>query len=137
MKIREVASITAPDTNMLIIDPWDKSIIGEIKQGLLAANAGFTPNIDGEIIRIVLPPMTSEDRERYVKMMFAKLEDGKVKIRQVRADGMHTVKKDFENKVITEDEKFAGEKKIQQFTDEFIEKIEAAGEKKKAELLQI
>jgi ribosome recycling factor len=69
--------------------------------------------------------------------MFAKLEDGKVKIRQVRADGMHTVKKDFENKVITEDEKFAGEKKIQQFTDEFIEKIEAAGEKKKAELLQI
>jgi len=137
LKVQELATISAPDTSSLVIDPWDKSIIGEIKQGILAANVGLNPNIDGEIIRIALPPLTTEDREKYVKLLSAKLENGRVMIRQIRGDAMHEIRKKFEAKEMTEDEKFAQEKRLQGLTDEFIRNIEAVGERKKQELLQI
>ncbi len=137
LKIQELATISAPDNQTLIIDPWDKSIIGEIKQGILAANVGLNPSQDGQIIRIVLPPLTTEDREKYVKLLSTKLENGKVMIRQARGDSMHEIKKSFEAKELTEDEKFAKEKLLQEITDSYIEKIEEVGERKKEELLQI
>jgi ribosome recycling factor len=137
LKIQELATITAPDTQVLVIAPWDKSIIGEIRQGILAANVGLNPSIDGEILRITLPPMTSEDREKYVKLLSMKLENGRVMIRQIRGDFMRDIKTGFEKKEITEDEKFANEKKLQEITDEFVGKIEEMGQKKKEELLQL
>jgi ribosome recycling factor len=137
LRVMELASITSPDPTQIVISPWDKSIIGDIKKGILEANIGMNPNIDGEIIRIVVPPLTTEDREKYVKLLSQKLENGKVVIRQVRADEMHDIKKKFEAKEITEDEKFGSEKKIQELTDKFIGNIEEMGERKKSELLQI
>ena len=137
LKVQELSTISAPDTQSLVIDPWDKSIIGEIKQGILVANVGLNPMIDGEIIRISLPPLTTEDREKYVKLLSTKLESGRVMIRQIRGDSMHEIRKRFEEKEVTEDEKFAQEKKLQEITDEFIGSIEAVGERKKTELLQI
>src|SRR3990170_7009645 len=117
LKLIELATISAPDTQALVIDPWDKSVIGEIRQGILAANIGMNPSIDGQIIRIVLPPLTTEDREKYVKLLSTKLENGKVMIRQTRGDSMHEIKKSFEAKELTEDEKFAKEKLLQEITD--------------------
>jgi len=137
LKIQELATITTPDTQMIIIDPWDKSIIGEIRQGILAANIGMNPAIAGEIIRISLPPLTTEDREKFVKLLSTKLENGKIAIRQIRGDAMHEIKKSFEEKELSEDEKFDLEKKIQAITDEFVGKIDEAGNRKKQELLQI
>lgn len=137
MRIMELASITSPDPTQIVISPWDKSIIGDIRKGILEANTGLNPSIDGEIIRIVIPPLTTEDREKYVKILSGKLESGKVMVRQVRADEMHEIKKKFEAKEMTEDEKFASEKKLQEITDSFIQKIDEMGEKKKAELMQI
>ena len=137
LKLQEVATISTPDTQTLIIDPWDKSIIGEIRQGILAANVGMNPSIDGEIIRISMPPLTTEDRDKYVKLLSTKLENGRVMIRQVRSDTMHDIKKRFEEKELTEDEKFNSEKRLQEITDEFIAKIEEVGEKKKQELLSV
>jgi ribosome recycling factor len=137
LKIVELASITSPDPTQLVISPWDKSIVGDIKKGIMEANIGLSPSIDGEIIRIVIPPLTTEDREKYVKLLSTKLENGRVMIRQIRGDEMHEIKKKFEAKEITEDQKFADEKKLQEITDEFVGKIEELGEKKKQELLQI
>ena len=137
MRIMELANITSPDPTQIVISPWDKSIIGDIRKGILEANVGLNPSIDGEIIRIVIPPLTTEDREKYVKILSGKLESGKVMVRQVRADEMHEIKKKFEAKEMTEDEKFASEKKLQEITDSFIQKIDEMGEKKKAELMQI
>lgn len=137
MKINEIGTISAPDSQTIIIDPWDKSVIGEVRKGIEAANIGFTPNIDGEIIRISLPPMTSEDRERYIKLLGTKIENAKVMIRQIRGDVMHNLKKSFELKEITEDEKFGQEKKLQELTDKFTEMIDDVGNKKKLELTQI
>ena len=137
LKVVELATITAPDPTQIIINPWDKSIIGDIRKGITEANIGMNPSIDGEIIRITMPPLTTEDREKYIKLLSTKLENGKVIIRQVRADEMHEIKKKFEAKEMTEDEKFGNEKKLQEITDEYVGKIEEMGEKKKAELLQI
>lgn len=137
LKIMELATISAPDPSQIVINPWDKSIIGDIKKGIMEANIGMNPSIDGEIIRIAMAPLTTEDREKYVKLLSGKLENGKVIMRQVRADEMHEIKKKFEAKEMTEDEKFANEKKLQEITDEFVGKIEEMGEKKKVELLQI
>lgn len=137
LKIKELASVSIPDNQTLVIDPWDKSIIGEIRQGILASNIGMNPSIDGQIIRISFSPMTTEDREKYTKLLSVKLESGRVMIRQIRQDGMHDIKKAFEDKTLSEDEKFAAEKKLQEITDEFVEKINNIGDKKKEELLQI
>jgi len=137
LKVMELATITAPDPSQIIINPWDKSIIGDIKKGILEANIGMNPSVDGEILRIAMAPLTTEDREKYVKLLSIKLENGKVVLRQIRADEMHEIKKKFEAKEITEDENFAFEKKLQEITDDFVKKIEEIGEKKKVELLQI
>ncbi|MFZ3301687.1 MAG: ribosome recycling factor [Microgenomates group bacterium] len=137
MRVMEVASITAPDTTMLVISPWDKSIIGDIRKGILEANMGMNPSIDGEVIRIAFPPLTTEDREKYVKILSGKLENGKVMIRSVRADEMHEIKKKFEGKEITEDDKKDDENKLQELTDTYVGKIETMGEAKKQELLTI
>ncbi len=136
LKVVELASITAPDPQTIIIDPWDKSIVGEIKQGILLANIGLNPSVDGNIIRLSLPPLTTEDREKYVRLLRTKLEQGRVMIRQVRGNVMHEIKKDFEAKTLSEDEKFRAEKRLQTLTDEYIEKINALGETKEKELLQ-
>ena len=137
MRVVELATITTPDTQTLVIDPWDKSIIGDIRKGIMEANTGLNPIIDSQILRISLPPLTTEDREKYVKLLSAKIENGKIMIRQIRGDGMRDIKRGFEEKEITEDEKFSEEKKLQAITDGFVGKIEELGEFKKQELLQI
>src|SRR5436189_145303 len=101
LRIMEVASISSPDPTSIVISPWDKSIIGDIKKGILEANIGMNPSVDGEILRIVMPPLTTEDREKYVKLLSTKIENGKVMVRSVRSDEMHEIKKNFEDKNIT------------------------------------
>lgn len=137
LKLNELSTITVPDANSIIIDPYDKSIIGDIRKGIEAANLGLNPNIDGEFIRLSIPPMTTEDRERYVKLLSQKIESGRIMVRQVRGDAMKSIGKKHEDKEISEDEKFAQEKQLQKIVDEFIAKIEEIGEKKKEELLSV
>jgi ribosome recycling factor len=147
LKIQELATISTPDTQTILIDPWDKSILGEIVKGIQSANIGMNPSVSSQggagagagsqVIRISLPPLTTEDREKYVKLLSAKLENARVMVRQIRGDFMHDIKKAFEAKELSEDEKFTQEKKLQGITDEFIGKINELGEKKKEELLQI
>lgn len=137
LKVNELATVSATDTQTIIIDPWDKSIIGEIKKGIESANVGLTPSVDGEIIRINIPPMTKEDREKLVKLLGGKVESGRVMIRQARGEAIKDTRHAFEEKDLTEDEKFNQEKKLQEITDSFINKIEEKGEIKKKELLQL
>lgn len=134
LKVMEVASITVPDPNQIIIEPWDKSIMGDIRKGIEAANVSLSPSIDGEKIRIVIPPMTTEDREKYVKLLSQKLENARIMIRQIRGDGMQDIKKAFEEKELSEDERDRQEKQLQSITDEFTGKIEEMGEKKEQDL---
>lgn len=134
LRILELATITAPEPHSLLISPWDKSIIGEIRKGLEIANLGFNPIVSGEEIRINLPPLTAEDRENYVKLLHQKLEAGRVGIRQARQEGMHGIKQKSQSKDLTEDEVVIQEKALQALTDEYIARIEEMGKVKESEL---
>lgn len=137
LKINELATVNSPDPESLIIDPWDKSIIGEIKKGIETANIGLSPNIDGEIIRISVPPLTTEDRQKYVKLLSTKIESGKVMVRRIRGEEIQKIRKIFEEKEMGEDEKFNREKRLQEITDEYNEKLEEIKKRKEQELLKI
>lgn len=134
MRVLEVATITAPDPTSLLISPWDKSISGEVRRGIEAANLGFNPVLTGDDIRINLPPLTQEDRERYVKILHQKLEDGRIHVRRARQEGMRSIKESEGQGNQGEDEIIRQEKRLQEITDEFMEKIEDVGKTKESEL---
>jgi ribosome recycling factor len=137
LKVVELAQIATQDTQTIVITPYDQSIIGEINKGLMEGNIGLTPVIDGQIIRISIPPLTEERRQQLVGLVNQKLEGGKVQIRQVRHEAINEGKKQFNAKTISEDDMFHLEKEIQRLTDDTIAEIDALGKKKEEELLQI
>lgn len=137
LKLKEIASIAVSDPQTLIVQPWDVSIIGEIKQCILAANIGLTPVVEGNLIRISIPPLTVERRQEYVKLLKKKTEEARIAIRNIRRDKMVQIKEFFDQKQISEDEKFRIEQELQKITDEFIQKINEIEKIKEQELLQI
>lgn len=137
LKVLELATISSSDSQTLLITPFDGSIIGEIHKGILEANTGLTPTIDGQNIRISIPPLSQERRLELIHLMKQKLENVKVMVRQVRQEGMQEIKKQSGEKIITEDDKSRLEKELQNLTDLVMGEIEALGKKKEEELLQI
>jgi len=137
LKVVELAQITAQDSQTIVITPYDNSIIGEIHKGLMEGNIGLTPIIDGQIIRISIPALTEERRQQLVTLVSQKLEGGKVQIRQVRHEAMAEVKKQLNDKTISEDDMFRLEKDVQKLTDETIAELDLLGKKKEEELMVI
>lgn len=137
LKVLELATISAVDSKTLVISPYDPSILSEIERGIAAANVGLNPIVDGEILRISIPPLSEERRQDYIKLAKAKLEAGKVMVRGVRHDAMKELDGALSSKDLGEDEKKSGEKKVQELTDEMIAELEAMEAKKEAELMQV
>ncbi|MBI2074222.1 MAG: ribosome recycling factor [Candidatus Levybacteria bacterium] len=137
MKIMELATIAAQDPQTLLITPFDNSIIGEIQKGIMEANVGFTPSIDSQHIRISIPPLSEERRQQLIHLMKQKLENGRIMIRQVRHEAMTEIKKQYNDKTISEDELMRLEKETQRITDETVAEIDGLGKKKEEELIQI
>lgn len=134
LKIMELATVGVTDARTLVLTPFDPSIIQEIQKGIQEANIGFTPVIDGHIIRISIPQLSQERREELIKAMRHKLENGKIMVRQVRHEAMIEIKKEFEDR---EDDIKRLEKEVQKLVDETMEMIEEIGKQKEKELLQI
>lgn len=133
MRVMEVATVGVSDPHTLVLTPFDNSIIGEIQKGIQDANLGLSPAINGEIIRINIPPLSQERRQELIKLMHQKLENGKIMVRQIRHDGMSEIKK----QELPEDETARLEKEVQKLTDEMSAEIDTIGKKKEEELLQI
>lgn len=134
MRLMEMATITTMDVRTIVIAPYDPSQAGDIEKGILEANVGLTPVIDGEIIRISIPPLSEERRLEYLKLAKTKLEAGRVMVRQIRGDAMRDIKR-LED--VSEDQQKHGERNIQELTDEMIAEVDSLGEKKETELLQV
>ncbi len=137
MKLMEMATITTMDSRTLVISPYDPSAIRDIEKSIQEANVGLTPVIDGEIIRISIPPLSEERRQEYIKLARTKLEAGRIMIRQVRAEAMKDLKNAEANSAISEDERDHGERLVQELTDEMIADIDALGDRKEQDLMQI
>jgi len=137
MRIQEMATITTMDAKTIVIAPYDTSTIAEIEKGIQAGSTGLTPVIDKDIIRITIPSLSEERRLEYIKLAKAKLESGRVMVRQMRGDAMRELKKTEEEKTISEDEQKHGERLVQELTDEMIAEIDTMGEHKETELMQV
>jgi ribosome recycling factor len=137
LKIMELGTIVTTDPRTLIITPFDISIVEEIQKGLLAANLGLTPVVDAEVIRISIPDLSEERRQEFIKLAKQKLETGKIMIRQIRHELMGDLKRDYEAKVLSEDDRRRLEKDLQELTDKMISEIDELGRRKEEELLAI
>lgn len=131
--IKAVASISVTDARTLTIDPWDPSVTKEIESALMKSDIGITPNVDGKIIRLVMPAMTDEMRQRMVKVMKEKLEEGRIAIRKIREH----VKKEIEKGDGTEDEKRDFLKDLDEAVKAQNAHIDEIGKKKEAEITEI
>jgi ribosome recycling factor len=134
--INQVANIAAPDPRTIIVQPWDKSILETIEKAILASNLGFNPQNNGEIIRIIVPPLSEERRKQLVKQVKNEGETAKISIRNARRDGNEELKK-LKKEGVAEDEIKEAEEKIQKLTDNYINKIDEILEKKEKEILTI
>lgn len=136
MPLVELATITAPEANQLVVAPFDQSVIKQIEKSLSQdRDLGISPRIDGQLIRLDIPPLTGERREEFVKLLNQKLEAGRVTLRQIRQEMRAEIKRSFENSLLSEDEKFRLEEKLQKIADEFMEKIDQIGKNKEKDLL--
>ncbi len=135
--INQVASITSPDPHMLVIQPWDASLVKEIEKAILKSELGITPTNDGKSVRLAFPALTEERRKELVKSVAKKAEDAKVGIRNARRDALDAFKKQEKNGEITEDDLKGIEKDIQKMTDDFIKRIEDSVKEKEKEILAI
>lgn len=137
MRLKELATITTSDARSLVISPFDPSITEEIVKDLQEANLGFNPQGEGKIIRIIIPALTEERRQEYLKLVKTKAEGGRIMIRQIRHEGMNDLKKKLEGAEIDEDSKKRLEKRIQELTDEMIAEVDAMLKHKEEELMKI
>lgn len=134
LKIMELATVVASDSQTLVLTPFDHSVLEDIQKGIMDANIGINPSNDGQVIRISIPPLSQERREQLIHLMKQKLENGRIMIRQSRQEAMHEVKKGEE---LSEDEQKRYEKDIQKLTDETMEQVDLLGKQKEQELIQI
>lgn len=134
--ISQTANVSAPDARTLLIQPWDKSLIGEIEKAILSSDLGFNPQNDGQIVRIPIPALTEERRKEFVKLAKKNSEDAKVAIRNIRRDNIETLRKAEKNKELSEDFRLQGEDEIQKLTDKFIALVDSKLEVKEKELME-
>ena len=135
--ISQVGSITIPEARMIVIQPWDKSIIVEIEKAIQKSSLGFNPTNDGNVIRISIPALTEETRKQIVKDVKNIAEHARVSIRNLRRDANDHLKKALKDHDITEDEEKHALDSIQKSTDNYIKEIDAILEKKEKEILEI
>ncbi len=134
VRLRDIASLAAPDINMLTIQPWDKGTLGDIERAINMSHLGLTPIVDGDIVRLEIPRMTTARRDELSKLVGQKMETSKIDIRNIRKDIQNFMKDAQKSKKISEDFEKRLAKTLQDITDNFVKQIDTKGEKKKAEL---
>jgi ribosome recycling factor len=135
MPLNQVATVHAPESQMLTVQPYDPSIMGDIEKAIRSAGLGLNPQNDGKMIRIPVPPLTEERRRDMVKHLNKILEDHRTAVRNVRRDGNDAIKKTMKDKKITEDEERRALEEIQKLTDDEIKKMEELCKAKEKELM--
>ncbi|MGN1327033.1 MAG: ribosome recycling factor [Clostridia bacterium] len=135
--INQMAGISVPEPRMIVIQPWDMSILKEIEKAINLADIGINPNNDGKVIRLVFPELTEERRKELVKDIKKTAEEAKVAIRAIRRDGIDMARTAQKNSEITEDELENAEAKIQKITDAKIAEIDQLLEKKEKEIMTV
>jgi len=134
--LNQMASLSVPESRLIVIQPWDVSVIKEIEKALLKSDLGLTPSSDGKLIRIAIPPLTEERRRDLVKVVSKMCEEHKIAARNIRRDANELLKGFKKDGDISEDDAFKGQDSVQKITDEYIAKIDEIYKEKEKEILE-
>lgn len=135
--INQVASVTVPEARLLTIQPWDKKMLVDIEKAIQKSDLGINPNNDGQIIRLVIPPMSEERRRDLVKALHKKLDEHKVAVRNIRRDVQDKLRDREKKKEVSEDELKRNQERLQKLTDKSIEEMDKVGKSKELEILEV
>lgn len=135
--VTQLAQVSTPEAQLILIQPWDPTVLKEIEKAILTSDLGFNPQSDGKIIRLPVPPMTEERRREVCKHLNKVLEEHRTAVRNVRRDGNDALKKLAKDKKISEDEEKRALDEVQKMTDEEIRRMEELSRKKEAEVMQV
>ena len=135
--INQMAGISVPEARLIVIQPWDMSVLKEIERAILASDIGITPNNDGKVIRLNFPELNEERRKEIVKDIKKMSEESKVAVRQIRRDGIDEFKKMQKDSAITEDDLKSAEDAIQKLTDKYVDEIDKITTAKEKEIMTV
>ncbi len=135
--LNQIATVSAPEAQLIVIQPWDKGSIRDIEKSLQKSELGFNPNNDGNVIRLPIPPLTQERRRDLVKVLKRKVEDGKIAVRNVRRDVIEQLRAMEKNKQVSQDENRRAQDQIQKVTDSFVGKMDQVSTDKESEIMQV
>lgn len=135
--VSQLATITAPEPRLLVLQPWDKTLVKEIQKAIAASNLGLNPSSDGQALRIVIPELTQERRQELAKVVRKAAEDGRVAVRNVRRDVVDDIRKAEKAKQLSEDDCRREQQEVQKVTDEFIAQIDELLAEKEQELMTV
>ena len=135
--INQMAGVKTPDAHMLVIEPWDKGVLGAIEHAIMESDLGVTPNNDGSVIRLPFPSLTEERRRDLVKQCKTYAEEARVAVRNARREANTAIEKAVKNDNLPEDESKRAEAEIQKMTDRFVAEVDEVLKKKEAEVMEI
>ena len=135
--VNQVAKVSVPEPRMILITPWEKSLMHDIGKAIMKSDLGLSPNSDGTAIRLSIPQLTQERRQELVKTVGKKAEEAKVAIRNIRRDGNDAIKKLEKAKEITEDDYKKGQESVQKLVDKYIKTVDTLREAKEKEIMEV
>jgi ribosome recycling factor len=135
--LNQVANISIPENRLILIVPWDASVIGAVEKAIQKSDLGLTPSNDGKVVRLAIPQLTEERRKELVKVVKKMAEEGKVKLRNARRDANEELKNIKKNNKMAEDELFTAQEEVQKLTDQYIEKTDKILAAKEKEIMEI
>jgi ribosome recycling factor len=135
--LSQLASISVPEARLLLIQPWDRSIVGHVQKAIQKSDLGLNPMSDGEVLRLVIPPPTEERRKELVKVVHKRVEDAKIAVRNVRRDALEELRKLEKDKKVSRDENVRATDKLQKLTDRFIAEVSKVGADKESEIMEV
>lgn len=137
LPLKETANISVPEARLVVIQPWDKALIGEIEKAVRSSELSLNPSNDGKVIRISIPPLTGERRKELVKQAKTQAEQARVAVRNIRRDGNDELKKLLKDSGLTEDEESKASAELQKLTDTYIGKVNKAAQDKEKEIMEV
>ena len=135
--LSQLASISVPEARLLLIQPWDRGIVGNVQKAIQKSDLGLNPMSDGEVIRLVIPPPTEERRKELVKVVHKRVEDAKIAVRNVRRDALEELRKLEKDKEVSRDDNMRATDKLQKLTDRFIAEVSKVGADKESEIMEV
>jgi ribosome recycling factor len=135
--LNQLAGISVPEPHQIVIQPWDRSVLGAIERAIIKSDIGLTPNVDGTVVRLNIPPLTEERRRELVRVVHKRMEEARVEIRNLRRDAADSLKKEERDGGVGADEARRQVDLLQKTTDRFIAEVDRLGEAKEQEVLEV